>query len=289
MADAARPLHTAVAAFAARPRVVVAADFDGTLAPFVTDPMKARALPGAIEALKAAAALEAVTVALVSGRDLATLAALTGLGPDDDVVLIGSHGAQASLQGPADLHSALEKDLLDEDAAARLSLVHDELEAVRSRYPAARLELKPSAVALHTRGVEPSVAAAAASEARAVGERHPGVHVMPGKDVVELTVVEANKGSALVALARSTESDATLYLGDDVTDERAFEALDPASGNVTVKVGEGPTAAAFRVPDPTSVVGLLGLFVELRHAQGHQPEGTGTNPTSGPPALLEDT
>ena len=36
----------------------------------------------------------------------------------------------------------------------------------------------------------------------------------------------------------------TLYLGDDVTDERAFEALDPDAGDVTVKVGDGDTAAA---------------------------------------------
>lgn len=96
-----------------------------------------------------------------------------------------------------------------------------------------RLEHKPSAVVLHTRGVEPSVAAAAAAAAYEVGGRYTGVHVLPGKDVVELTVLEANKGSALVDLARQTCSDATLYLGDDVTDERAFAALDPASGDLT--------------------------------------------------------
>ena len=49
-----------------------------------------------------------------------------------------------------------------------------------------RLEHKPSAVVLHTPGVEPSVAAAAAYE---VGGRYTGVHVLPGKDVVELTVL----------------------------------------------------------------------------------------------------
>ena len=258
MTEAGEGLRLAVAAFAARPRVLVAVDFDGTLAPFVIDPMQARAVPGGLEALRAAAALGGVTAAVVSGRDLATLAALTGIGPGDGITLIGSHGAQASLQ-PA--HDAA---FLDEDATARLSVVRSELETIRSRYPAVRLEHKPSAVALHTRGVEPSVAAAAAAAAVEVGQRYPGLHVMPGKDVVELTVLEANKGSAVVELARATGSDATLYLGDDVTDERAFAALDPASGDLTVKVGDGQTAAAQRVPDPESVVKLLELFVDQR-------------------------
>lgn len=254
-------LRMAVAAFAARPRVLVAVDFDGTLAPFVTDPLQAQALPGGLEALRAAAALDGVTAAVVSGRDLATLAVLTGIGPGDDIALIGSHGAQTSLE-PG------HEEFLDATATARLSALRGELEAIGSRYPAVRLEHKPSAVVLHTRGVEPSVAAAAARDAHEVGGRHTGVHVMPGKEVVELTVLEANKGSALVDLARRSSADATLYLGDDVTDERAFAALNPSSGDLTVKVGNGETVAAQRVTGPEAVVELLRLFVDERRARG---------------------
>ena len=260
-------LRIAVAAFAARAKVLVAVDFDGTLAPFVTDPLRARALPGGLEALRAAAALAGVTAALVSGRDLATLAGLTGIGPGDGIALIGSHGAQTNLEpapGPADDGVFLNAALLDDAATARLSALSVELEAIQSRYPAVRLEHKPSAVVLHTRGVEPSVAAAATTAALEVGHRHTGVHVMPGKDVVELAVLEANKGSALVDLARRTSSDATLYLGDDVTDERAFAVLDPATGDLTVKVGDGETVAAQRVSGPEAVAELLELFVDQR-------------------------
>jgi trehalose 6-phosphate phosphatase len=263
-------LRIALAAFAARPRVLVAVDFDGTLAPFVLDPLQARALPGALDALAAAASLVGVTAAVVSGRDLTTLATLTGLGRTDGVVLIGSHGAQTTPISPDSQSdqggpkAAGTAGFLDDQARASLSAVSSELEAIRSRYPAVRLEYKPAAVALHARGVEPSVAASATAAAVEVGERLPGVHVMPGKNVVELTVVEANKGGAVLTLARATGADATLYVGDDVTDERAFVALNPKSGDLTVKVGNGETAAAYRVPDPASVVELLGLFVELR-------------------------
>ncbi|HEY5249407.1 MAG TPA: trehalose-phosphatase [Dermatophilaceae bacterium] len=272
MTDLSPELRQAVAVLAARPRVLIALDFDGTLAPFVLDPLQARAVPGGLEALRAAAALDGVTAGVVSGRDLATLAALTGIGPDDGVTLIGSHGAETNLAAE---RASLGSDFLDEDAAVRLSMVTAELEAIRSHYPAVRLEHKPSAVVLHTRGVDPSVAAAATTATLEVGQRHPGVHVMPGKNVVELTVVEANKGSAVLSLARATSSEATLYVGDDVTDERAFAALDPAAGDLTVKVGDGETAAGQRIPDPASVVELLELFVSQRQGSTDHQHGQG--------------
>jgi trehalose-phosphatase len=266
MTDLGTELRKAVATFAAQSRVLVALDFDGTLSPFVLDPLAARAVPGGLEGLRAAAALDGVSAALVSGRDLATLAAISGIGPEDGITLIGSHGAQTNLGDRTDLHPGGDTDFLDAEATATLRVVSGELEAIRSRYPAVRLEHKPSAVALHTRGVDPSVAAAATTAALEVGERYPGVHVMPGKNVVELTVLEANKGSAVLRLARATTSQATLYVGDDVTDEAAFAALERASGNLTVKVGDGETGAAQRVPDPISVVALLELFVDQRRA-----------------------
>ena len=253
-------LRSALSAFAAQPKVLVAVDFDGTLSPFVLDPMQARALPGGVEALRQAAALPGVSVAVVSGRDLGTLETITGIGPGDGITLIGSHGAQLNLN---------EHDDLDQEAAARLIAVTSELAAIRARYPQVRLEHKASAVALHTRGVDSSIATAAMAAAREVAQRHPGVHIMPGKNVVELTVLEANKGTAVVRLARATSSNATLYAGDDVTDERAFAALDPASGDLTVKVGDGETIATQRVADQSAVVELLELFVDLRHLQRH--------------------
>jgi len=255
-------LRIAVAAFATRPRVLVAVDFDGTLAPFVIDPLQARAVPGALEALRAAAALSGVTVAVVSGRDLATLEMLTGIGAQDGITLVGSHGAQTNLADQGSLTAGAS--LLDAEATASLGAVRGELEAIRSRYPTVRLEQKPAAVALHTRGLDPSVAAAATAAALEVGQRYPRVHLMPGKDVVELTVLEPDKGRVVRELARATGSDATLYLGDDVTDEKAFAALDPASGDLTVKVGDGETLAAQRVPDQVSVVHLLNQFVDHR-------------------------
>ena len=287
-------LRAALTALAARPRVLVAVDFDGTLAPFVTDPLQARAVPGGLEALRAAAALDGCTAAVVSGRDLASLEAVSGIGAGEGITLIGSHGAETSSGDREASASGADPASATESGSALLEVVREELEAIRSRHPAVRLEHKPSAVVLHTRDVEPSTAAAASEAAHEAAGRHPGVHVTPGKAVVELSVSAADKGSAVLALARSSRSDASLYIGDDTTDEHAFAALDPSAGDLTVKVGAGRTLASYRVADPGSVVELLELFVDLRSG-GPDPGGgpdspeppasrtsTGTNPDSRP-------
>src|SRR5262245_57029141 len=81
------------------PRLLVASDFDGTLAPLVDDPAKARALPEAEEALMRLAATADTEVALVSGRSLASLRA--GVGRlADHVELVGGHGIEHHEDAP---------------------------------------------------------------------------------------------------------------------------------------------------------------------------------------------
>lgn len=253
-------LRAALEAFVQHPRILIGVDFDGTLAPFATDPMQVRAAPGAMATLYAAAALRGVTVALVSGRDLKTLRTLTGIPDTSAIVLLGSHGGESSVADVEGSHGP------DQEASLRLAAARADLEEVALAHPGTRIELKPGAVALHTRGVDPSVGAAALAAALELSTRHTGVKVIPGKEVVELTVVENDKGIALRALAVARTVDATAYLGDDVTDERAFAALDPKSGDVTVKVGEGNTLASYRLETVDDVVTALRVVVSTRQS-----------------------
>lgn len=243
-------LVQALSTYADRSPRLVATDFDGVLAPLVDDPMTSRAVPGSMEALSALAALPGTTVALVSGRDLATLRLLSGLPESSPVVLIGSHGAESTV----DLGSTPS---LDDASRRRLSAATDHLTEVVASHPDARIEHKPAGVVLHTRGIDPAQAESATAAALLIPDAEPGVHAMHGKDVVELSVLETSKGQALQSLSRLRGTDATLYLGDDVTDEKAFAVLPTADGHVTVKVGEGPTIATHRVPDPAAVLELL--------------------------------
>ena len=97
------------------------------------------------------------------------------------------------------------------------------------------------------------VAAALLDEARSLADS--SLTLKPGKDVLELAVTDADKGSAVLRLAAELGAAATIYLGDDVTDEDAFRAL--GADDVTVKIGDGETAAAHRVADPTAAVAVL--------------------------------
>lgn len=247
-------LTAAIDEFAVAPTVLVASDFDGVLAPLVHDPMASRALPGTIESLEGLAALPSTYAAVVSGRDLETLTLLTGLG-DSAVTRIGSHGAETSSIGT---------DGLTADQQLALHRVTDDLKDLcGSLPPGAGLEFKPTAVVLHTRRMaDASAAREAEAAALEVTTRHTGLHVLHGKHVVEVSVVRADKGSALVALRDEVGADVVAYFGDDVTDEDAFRALGP--DDLTVKVGPGETAARFRVDSPEDAAEALRLVFERR-------------------------
>jgi len=252
-------LTTALEEFARRPSVLIATDFDGVLAPFVKNPMDARPLEGTIDDLAALAALPRTHTAVVSGRDLDALTELTGLHDGSAVTRIGSHGAESSDRTP---RSHEDGGGLSDEQQQLLGRLTGDLHGVVEAHPGSRLEFKPAATVLHTRGQEESAAEAAARSALEVAGRHTGVKVLQGKNVVEMSVVTADKGSALQALQEKVGAEAVLYFGDDVTDEHAFEVM--GGPDVSVKVGEGQTAARFRVDTGEQVAEALRLMVELR-------------------------
>ena len=93
MSDGFDPaLRSAVKNIARVPQLLVACDYDGTLAPIVEDPTTAAPLPEAVAAIRALAALPQTTVAVISGRALRDLAALSRL--PSEVYLVGSHGSE---------------------------------------------------------------------------------------------------------------------------------------------------------------------------------------------------
>lgn len=234
------------------PRLLVATDFDGVLAPFVLDPMDARPQPGTVETLLAMADSPATTVAVVSGRDLATLDGLTGLA-GSQLVRIGSHGAETS-HGDAGA--------ITPEIAERLSRLRALVaSAVREQDPRIRLEDKPTAVVMHTRGLSEDSAATAGRIAAMAAELD-GVDLLSGKGVEELSVLRADKGTAVRALADRAGADAVVYLGDDVTDEHVFRLL--TEKDLGIKVGPGQTAAHQRLDDCTEVPVVLTAIAAAR-------------------------
>jgi trehalose 6-phosphate phosphatase len=238
-------LDAALAALAGRRPLLVASDYDGVLARLRGEPSAAVPEPGVAEVLGRLAAVPGVTVAVVSGRGVEDLRTTSGLsGP---FRWVGSHGAE--FDGP-----------LSGELAARRDALVEQLRPMVADVPGARMEVKPAAVAVHVRQV-PDRAAATDLLSRVDAQVDASLTKKPGKEVLELAVTDADKGSALRRLRADVGAAAALYLGDDVTDEDAFRAL--SSGDVGVKVGEGDTAAGLRVADPTAAVALLARLADL--------------------------
>jgi trehalose 6-phosphate phosphatase len=254
-------LTGALREFARARRVLVALDFDGTLAPEVDSPEQARALPEARDAVLRLLRMRNTRVALVSGRSLKSLIQVADL--PDETLLAGSHGIEIRLDHPDDQVS------LNTAELEQVDVLHEVLGEVADAIDQVWLEVKPAGFALHTRlATEHNSRVAhlvALSEAQAEVEN---LTVREGKNVLEFSVRSTTKGEAVEHLRRYVAADAVFYAGDDVTDEDAFEALLPH--DVGVKSGEGPTGAAFRVAGPEEVAAVLTALATFRDGDVHE-------------------
>ncbi|MFF3039219.1 trehalose-phosphatase, partial [Arthrobacter citreus] len=240
-------LRSALATLAATDSLLVAVDFDGTLAPLVERAEDARPLPAAAAALRSLASAPGTSTALISGRALDSLRAVAE--PEPETLLVGSHGAE-TWTGPNAAPLELTPEQADLLVRARAAVAE-----VAQAWDGCRLEDKPAGVVLHTRSASDDDAAAAVDAARARLGKLDGVQVTDGKRVLEASVVHANKGEGIVALRELTGATGVLFAGDDVTDEKGFAVLE--SGDVGIKVGPGETAAQFRVESPAEFAAVL--------------------------------
>ncbi len=247
----ARTLEHALARLAREPHLLVACDYDGTLAPIVDVPGEARPRRESVAALRALAALPDTSVAVISGRSLHDLAALSRL--PEEIHLVGSHGTEFDV-GFARALAPEARELRDR--------VTEELHAIAAPRPGVTVEHKPAGAALHYRQASEEDGQAALIAVRDGPATLPGVHPREGKRVIELAVVQADKGFALDAIRHQVGASAAVFIGDDVTDEDAFSRL--TGPDLGIKVGDGPTFAKQRVDDPEDVARLLARLLETR-------------------------
>ncbi|OBK79052.1 trehalose-phosphatase [Mycobacterium sp. 1274761.0] len=242
-------LQRALDGVAEVPQLLIACDFDGTLAPIVNNPADARPLPAAAQALTALADLPATHVALISGRALAVLRELSSM--PQAVHLVGSHGAEFDTGFTHAVDDAL------------LARITNELNSVAANRPGVTVETKPASVALHVRNAAAEDGDAALREARAAAQSW-DVQLTEGKAVLEFAVVSTDKGEAVDILRDQYGASAVVFLGDDVTDEKAFRRLRAA--DVGIKVGAGDSLAEYRVESPDDVADALDYLLRARSA-----------------------
>jgi trehalose 6-phosphate phosphatase len=204
----------------ARPAVFT--DYDGVLTPIVDRPEDALISGSMREVLRELASR--CPVCVVSGRDRAVVQQLMGV---DDLVVAGSHGF--------DIWSPEAGTLEHEAGAAQEGLIEDvtaELDQAVGGVPGVAIEPKKISVAAHYRLVADEGDRAKVREAvqQLLAERPDELKMTPGKMVYELQPkLDWDKGRAVLylidALGLDGDDVIPLYLGDDITDEDAFQAL----------------------------------------------------------------
>jgi trehalose 6-phosphate phosphatase len=241
---------------------VLLVDFDGTLAPFRVDPAKVRPWAGVTRLLEGIQAAGRTQLALVSGRPARDVARQLGMQRTPEVW--GLHGAERLWP---DGH--MEVEVLPE---GQIHALHAARVAVREsgvvEQLGLRVEEKGNAVVVHWRGKAVGVAHAARDRMMAV------LQPFAKSDALEMMLFDGgvevrcgrDKGDAVRLVLE--EMDANLpvaypvaYLGDDVTDEHAFEALGQRGLSILVRRVWRPTAAHMWLRPPAQLREFLARWL----------------------------
>jgi trehalose 6-phosphate phosphatase len=257
MSSATSVLDDLGATLAAGGRLLFLSDFDGTLAPLAPEPGQVELPAATRDNLRALARSPRARVGILSGRALDDIRRRVGL---PELIYGGCHGLEVDGPGVAFRHPEAERH------RARLAELVDELRGRLAELPGVRVESKGLAVALHYRNAPPGTAERLSRVAAQSLRRSPDLTLLRGKKVIEiLPAVGWDKGECARwirerVFGAATGDVATLYLGDDETDEHAFAAL--ASSSITVRVGAHAVRshAAHRVRGVADVARLVGAL-----------------------------
>jgi trehalose 6-phosphate phosphatase len=263
-----RSLSEALAPLRADPsRSAILLDIDGTLAPIVENAANAH-VPESTRKLLIAIARRYSVVACVSGRQASDARAMVAIG---SITYLGSHGAELLRAGWTE--AVLDPEL--EDWARRIHEFGREADSSDLRRRRVRLEDKGPIVAFHWRGAPDEEAARAAIDAIAARAESAGLRTHWGRKVLEVRPpVRIDKGAGITFFLSDEDLDSAVYVGDDVTDLDAFQALgqlvEEGALKRAIRVGvrsdEGPseiTSEADIVVDGTAgVQEVLSLLAE---------------------------
>lgn len=230
---------------------VLCLDYDGTLTPIVENPANARITDEMRAQVKAVA--ERMPVAIVSGRGLPFIQQQMQL---EEVYYAGSHGFE--IRGPGGFQH-------EQEEAQRLLPLLDEVEAALKRelqaIKGAEVERKKYGIAVHYRKVATEQVPDVKQRVAKLLSQHPDLKGGKGKMVLELKPnIDWHKGRAVhfIAnrIAQSKAVPAILYLGDDLTDEDAFQVIDKGAG-LLVGAHDEDSAADYRLENVEAVQRFL--------------------------------
>jgi trehalose 6-phosphate synthase/phosphatase len=246
-------------AYARAGRRLLLLDYDGTLVGFARRPSDAVPSPRLTEILRQLASDDANVVAIVSGRSSWDLERWFGSIPR--LWLAAEHGSM--MRSPDASNWDAPRNGKSSQWKQRVLAI---LEHFTDRTPGSLIEEKEHALVWHYRGVHPEFGDWLANELVATLEpalADTELIAQRGNKIVEVKPGWANKGDVLARLQHvCPDPDFLLFAGDDRTDEDLFTRLPDTAWSI--HVGDTPSAARFRVPDPARVQELLGRIAVIR-------------------------
>ena len=238
--------------------VAVFLDYDGTLTPIVSRPEDA-VLSEKMQDILIRLAVQC-TVAVVSGRGLKDVKNRVDI---DDLYYAGSHGFE--IEGPDDLkmEHAKAKDFLPV-----LDDAEEDLIELISDIQGAQVERKKFSIAVHYRNVEPDETATVEGIVNQIIQKYPELRKSYGKKVYELRPdIDWDKGKAINWLMDALDLEVPgvipFYIGDDLTDEDAFRALELKGAGIVVGEGSRITAARYSLENTDQVMDFLNRLALL--------------------------
>jgi trehalose 6-phosphate phosphatase len=230
---------------------VLLLDYDGTLAPFHLDRHRAFPYAEVVPVLQKIIESGTTRVVVVSGRPVVELKAL--LTSFNAIEAWGSHGLEHML--PDGTYRQID---IDRKSVALLAQAEQWVSAAGL---VSHAEFKPGGIAIHWRGMPETEVLRIAARARhgwTPLAEHPELKLLEFEAGLELRVAHPDKGDAVDAILRVTTPGTQIaYLGDDLTDEDAFRALNGRGLTVLVRHEPRETSASVWLKPPQELIRFL--------------------------------
>jgi trehalose 6-phosphate phosphatase len=259
--ETSRKLDSFFQSFTAGATPLLLLDYDGTLAPFRVDRFKARPWTGVREAVGRIQRQGRTRIVIITGRPAKEIGPLLRGNPpilDSPVETWGLHGAER-------LHPDGRREL--EEAPPDTQRRLDELrEHLRHNNLGGQFEDKPNAAVMHWRGASPRTAKFI--EARTLELFEPlaklqGLTLLPFESGLELRVGRHKGGAIETVIAEEPPGTPVVFIGDDVTDEEGFRAVNQAHGphlSILMRPDFRETAADVWLRPPTELRAFLKMW-----------------------------
>ncbi|HYE54585.1 MAG TPA: bifunctional alpha,alpha-trehalose-phosphate synthase (UDP-forming)/trehalose-phosphatase [Chitinophagaceae bacterium] len=238
--------------FQAASKRVILLDYDGTLTAYTRIPADAVPSPQLLDLLTRLSAEKKNELVIISGRDAKTLQQWLGHLP---VTLVAEHGAAIKAKDNG----------WEQQITANMEWkeqIRPIMQLFVTRCAGSFVEEKENTLAWHYRNTHPDLGFTRSRELMNTLLQlitNTSLQVMDGNKVLEVRLAGIDKGVTALKVLNNFDPGFTLCVGDDVTDEDMFKALDKRA--YTVKIGSGATAAQYNILTQQEVLPFLERFV----------------------------